>query len=160
MSEVEFGGMKFKGGKMFALLTALSTLGGALWGGFEFYKDYMDMKEQIQMYVAPDLSEFHEKLSVLDARMSSIDENVIVIKDSYRMELDDIKKEIDGVENLARIVDKNTADTQRDLRNNVYGLEQRVNDSLRIVDKDVRELRSELEEKIEKILSNPLNKTE
>ena len=48
MSEVEFGGMKFKGGKMFALLTALSTLGGALWGGFEFYKDYMDMKEIIQ----------------------------------------------------------------------------------------------------------------
>ena len=48
MSEIEFGGMKFKGGKMFALLTALSTLGGALWGGFEFYKDYMDMKEIIQ----------------------------------------------------------------------------------------------------------------
>ena len=48
MAEVEFGGMTFKGGKMMILLTALSTLGGALWGGFEFYKDYMDMKEIIQ----------------------------------------------------------------------------------------------------------------
>jgi len=160
MAEFEFAGMTFRGGRMVGVVMALSTAVGGLYGAFEFYKDYMDMKEQIQKYVAPDLSEFHEKLSVLDARMSSIDENVIVIKDSYRMELDDIKKEIDGVENLARIVDKNTADTQRDLRNNVYGLEQRVNDSLRIVDKDVRELRSELEEKIEKILSNPLNKTE
>ena len=31
-TEVEFGGVKFTGGKMFVLLTALSTLGGAAWG--------------------------------------------------------------------------------------------------------------------------------
>jgi hypothetical protein len=48
MAEVEFGGMTFKGGRMMILLTALSTLGGATWGVFEFYKDYMDMKEIIQ----------------------------------------------------------------------------------------------------------------
>jgi hypothetical protein len=48
MAEVEFGGMTFKGGKMMILLTALSTLGGASWGAFEFYADYMNMKEIIQ----------------------------------------------------------------------------------------------------------------
>ena len=48
MAEVEFGGMTFKGGKMFAILTALSTLGGGAWAGFEFYSDYMDMKEVVQ----------------------------------------------------------------------------------------------------------------
>ena len=48
MPEFEFGGMTFRGGKMVAVLTALSTAGGAAWGGFEFYKDYMDMKEIIQ----------------------------------------------------------------------------------------------------------------
>ena len=48
MAEIEFGGLKFSGGKMVAVLTALSTLGGAAWGGFEIYKDYMDMKEIIQ----------------------------------------------------------------------------------------------------------------
>jgi len=48
MAEFEFGGMTFRGGKMVAVLTALSTAGGAAWGGFEFYKDYMDMKEIIQ----------------------------------------------------------------------------------------------------------------
>ena len=55
-TEVEVGGIKFRGGKIFLLLTALTTAGGALWGGFEFYKDYLNMKEQIQEYVAPDLS--------------------------------------------------------------------------------------------------------
>ena len=46
-TEVEFGGVKFTGGKMFVLLTALSTLGGAAWGGFQVYADYMNMKEII-----------------------------------------------------------------------------------------------------------------
>ena len=41
MAEAEFGGVKFKGGKIFVLLTALSTLGGFAWGGIEFYNDYM-----------------------------------------------------------------------------------------------------------------------
>ena len=31
-----------------------------LWAGFEFYKDYMDMKEQIQLYVSPDLSDIEK----------------------------------------------------------------------------------------------------
>ena len=37
MAEFEVAGMTFKGGKMAVILTALSTLGGASWAGFEFY---------------------------------------------------------------------------------------------------------------------------
>ena len=66
MAEVELpGGIKFKGGKIFVILTALTTAGGALWGGFEFYKDYLTMKEQIQEYVAPDLSGFDKNIAVM-----------------------------------------------------------------------------------------------
>ena len=43
--EAEFGGVKFKGGKIFALLVALSTLIGGLYGAFVAYKDYTDFKE-------------------------------------------------------------------------------------------------------------------
>ena len=31
-TEVEFAGVKFRGGKMFAIILALSTLGGGLYG--------------------------------------------------------------------------------------------------------------------------------
>ena len=71
MAEMEFAGIKFKGGKIFVILTALTTAGGALWGGFEFYKDYLDMKEQIQTYVAPDLSEFDKNIALTKEEMSS-----------------------------------------------------------------------------------------
>ena len=50
MAELEFAGIKFKGGKIFVVITALTTLIGAMWGGFEFYKDYLNMKEKIQSY--------------------------------------------------------------------------------------------------------------
>ena len=48
MAEVEVAGVSFKGGRIAIILTALSTLGGASWGAFEFYADYMDMKEIVQ----------------------------------------------------------------------------------------------------------------
>jgi len=68
---VEFAGIKFTGGKIFVLLTALSTLAGGAWAGFEFYDDYRDMKAQIQSYTAPDLSGIREDISVLREEMSS-----------------------------------------------------------------------------------------
>ena len=71
-TEVEFAGVKFRGGKIFIIITALSTLGGGLYAGFEFWKDYMDMKEKIETYVAPDLSGFDKKLAVLKEEMASL----------------------------------------------------------------------------------------
>ena len=69
MAEIEYGGIKVGGSKLLLVLPLIGTLGGGLWGGFEFYKDYMDMKEQIQNYVAPDLSEFDKNLAVLHEEM-------------------------------------------------------------------------------------------
>jgi hypothetical protein len=42
----------------------------------------------------------------------------------------------------------------------VYALEERVNDTLREVDTDLREIREDLETRIEQILDNPLNDNE
>ena len=72
MAEVEVGGIKFKGGKLVIVFTVISTLGGGLWAGFEFYKDYMDMREKIESYTAPDLSGFDKKLAVMEKTMKEI----------------------------------------------------------------------------------------
>ena len=71
MAELEVAGSKFRGGKIFLVLTALTTAGGGLWGGFEFYKAYLNMKAQIQNYVAPDLSEFDKNIALTKEEMSS-----------------------------------------------------------------------------------------
>ena len=53
VAELEFAGLKFKGGKIVVVITALGTLLGGAWAVFEFYKDYLNMKDTISAYVAP-----------------------------------------------------------------------------------------------------------
>ena len=76
MAEVEVAGIKFKGGKIAIILTAISTFGGAMWGGFEFYKDYMDMRDKIESYSAPDLSGFDKRLAVLKSDMGALNKTI------------------------------------------------------------------------------------
>ena len=71
-TEVEFAGVKFRGGKIFVIITALSTLGGGLYAGFEFYKDYINMRTKIEKYTAPDLSGFDKKLAVLEEQLNNV----------------------------------------------------------------------------------------
>ncbi len=129
MAEVEFAGVKFKGGKMVAIVMALSTLGGGLYAGFEFYKDYMNMREKIEKYTAPDLSEFDKKLAVLHEEMSSL------------------KTEMAGVVQLERIIKESaddardyTKDIKRDLKGEIHhmsiqvdSIEQRGKEAFRLV---------------------------
>jgi hypothetical protein len=43
MAEIEFAGLKFRGGRMVAAALGFSTLIGGLYGAFEVYKDYENM---------------------------------------------------------------------------------------------------------------------
>ena len=66
--EVSVGGFKLKlNNTMIAMaIPLLSAVGGTMWGAFEFYQDYMDMRQKIEKYVAPDLSEFDKRLAVIE----------------------------------------------------------------------------------------------
>ena len=47
--EVEYQGMKFKGGKIFIIISLISAIIGGGWTGYKFYDDYLDMKQKIQI---------------------------------------------------------------------------------------------------------------
>ena len=176
MAEVEVGGLKFKGGKMMALLTLLSTAGGSLWAGFEFYKDYMDMRSKIEKYTAPDLSGFDKKLAVLRQDMKNLKELEAVIKDSasdardYARDIkNDLKDEIVRTEKLVENVDRRTKTIQDDVRNMIDKendrngtLRDRINSRMDSLDASlsgkIKVLQEETNAKIRKALDNPLSK--
>jgi len=157
MAEFEFAGMTFRGGKMMIILTALSTLGGGAWGAFEFYNDYRNMKEQIESYVAPDMSHIEQELAVQSETMESLKTLLESLETKVEDTEDSLSEDMDKVEALARKVDDKTAETQREVRDDVYAMEQKVNERMRTLDQDIRELRKDLEDKIQTILDNPLN---
>jgi len=72
-TEVEFAGVKFRGGKLFVIITALTTLGGGLYASFEFYKDYMNMKEKIEQFVSPDLSDYDKRIAVMNEQFKILE---------------------------------------------------------------------------------------
>jgi hypothetical protein len=98
MSELEFGGMKFRGGKLFTVLTALSMLGGAAWGSFEFYNDYRNMKKKIDTYIAPDLSGINERISLIEEKFISVQDSVTLGTDYTRDIKNDLKADIQLIE--------------------------------------------------------------
>lgn len=150
MAEVEFGGMTFKGGKMMILLTALSTLGGALWGGFEFYKDYMDMKEIIQNI---DTDEIAARNAVIETKLDEAIDYSRSIKNDLRDDFNRMEKNVDRVEDMVRENDTKVADmidkaTERfdNKRDSLY------NDT----ELKLQALEDRLNKKVQTVLDNPL----
>lgn len=159
MAEFEFGGMTFRGGKMMVVLTALSTAGGALWGGFEFYKDYMDMKEIIQNI---DIEAIQAANELQLQKLNDAIDYTRDIKDDLRQDIirtegvaedasrrvKDIQRDIDDrlrvMENLNRETEKDVRDTMRDTENRI--------------DADMRQLDKDLRETLQEALDNPLSK--
>ena len=178
MAEFEVGGMTFRGGKMMILLTALSTAGGALWGGFEVYKDYMDMRERITEYEAPDLSGLHEQMAVLNEKMDAVKEEVSLMDDNMNATADrvsDIKNDLrDDILRIEKIVDQvedDIKETESDVREIVQNAEERfenkrdalqndydqAKDRLQTnTERELKDLEDRLNKRLQRALDNPL----
>jgi len=157
MAEIEIGDVKMSGSKMLLLIPILGTLIGGAWGAFEVYQRLLDAEQAIQEYVSPDMSSIHEQLAVLEVRAEELTSEVNRVETYVSRESRRLGGNITNIETLAREVDKNTAETQRELRNDVYGLETRVNEDIRTTRQDLKDLEKSLEDKIQKLLDNPLN---
>jgi len=118
-TEIEFAGVKFRGGKIFIIVTALSTLGGGLYAGFEFYKDYMNMRDKIERYTAPDLSGIRKELAVLDKKMDGVVTTVTESTDYTRDIKNDLKKDIGRIEKQVDSVERRGKDAFVLVRNSI-----------------------------------------
>ena len=119
MAEVEYQGIRLSGGKLLIILPLLGTIGGGLWAGFEFYKDYMDMKEQIQEYVAPDLSGFDKRLDVFKQKMISVEDSVTKSTDYTRDIKNDLKKDVARLEKSVDAAERRTKTTADAVRSSL-----------------------------------------
>ena len=147
---IEFGGMSFSGGKAFALVTALSTLGGASWGVFEFYKDYMDMKEIIQNI---DTRAIAARNDVIETKLDEAIDYSNSIKGDLRDQIRSMQSDVDRVERVQREND----DLVRDMIDKAQERFDNKRDSLASDNKLAMEaLEDRLNKKIQTALDNPL----
>ena len=160
-TELEFGGVKFTGGKMFAVITALSTLGGAAWGGFEIYKDYMDMKEIIQNI---DTTEIENRNKIIEQKLDDAIEYTRDIKSGLRDDILGIEKQADRVEDMVRESEEKVRESiqnaeerfenKRDALQNDY--DQKANALRDSTDAKIKDVEDRLNKKLQRALDNPL----
>jgi len=160
-TEVEFGGVKFTGGKMFALITALSTLGGAAWGGFEVYKDYMDMKEIIANI---DTTEIANRQKQIEIKLEEAISYTRDIKSGLRDDILGIEKQADRVEDMVRATEEKVRDqiqiaegrfeNKRDQLQNDY--DQKAGALRDTTVRKIKEVEDRLNKRFQRALDNPL----
>ena len=146
MAELEYQGIKFKGGKLFIILSLIGAIIGGGWSAYKFYDDYLDMKAKIQSYTAPDMSHIEEQIAVLQSEINMVLEEVSLVNDVAQSLKGDLREDIKLMKSDIRNIDKIVND-----------IEDRVKATEREIDDDFKNLEKELDEKITKILSNPLS---
>ena len=145
MSEIEVAGIKFKGGKIVIILTALGSIGTALWSGFVFYQDYLNLVDKVK-----------------DARE---------VRTDLRADMTLVEKQISEVDKRSR---ENVKDTSTSIRNNesqirslINEAETRFGEKRNLIEQDssrraesfsklLIDLETRFDTKLERALTNPL----
>ena len=150
MAEFEFGGMTLKGGKAAVLLTALSTLGGASWAAFEFYKDYTDMKEVVQNI---DTDAIAARNIQIEQKLDDAIEYTRDIKTGLRDDILAIEKQADRAEDKVRTMENEV----REMIDKASERFETKRDQMREdSDQEMEDLEDRLEKKLQRALDNPL----
>ena len=163
MAELSIGGVSFKGGRMMAIILALSSAVGVLYGGFEAFKQFQDMSAKIEAYTEPDLSGFDKKIALVESQTKAEIDLVKQQLDGLKSELDLILGKIELIAQVSRELKDDLKTDLRMMEGDVRHVTEIVNDVEDRQKEDARELLEEmklLEEsldlKINKALNNPL----
>jgi chromosome segregation ATPase len=175
MAEVEYKGIRLGGGKLLIILPLIGTLSGGLWGGFELYNRLLDAEQKLSS-LEPDA--ITAEVNRLETVYNIIREELVSDIASVAQDIEFVSGNLDESNRLSRSIETSSAETQREVRNDIYEIERsmqtqfqemnselremrkNLDDEIRSIDVNIREMRDDLEERIEQILENPLNDVE
>jgi hypothetical protein len=146
MAELDVGGVKLSGGKGLAAMMALGSLIGALYGGFEVYKDYMDMKEKLANLEPEAIQQ------QIDLAMVKLDEGVSYARDIK----DDLRSDVIAVEKALGEVENRIRATESENREMVKEAQRWFDERTASIDEKLTTLEERMDKKIQRALDNPL----
>ena len=158
--EFKILGIKVTAVTIGAAFGVVSTVIGGLYGAFTVYNDYMDMKEQIQSYVAPDLSGFQEQISVMEQKMVSTEDSVLQATEYARTIKNDLKDDVARLETMVDRIEDGLRETETEVRDMIDEADirfDRKRDQLYAdTDRKIQEVDDRLNARIQEALDNPL----
>lgn len=153
---IKIGKWSFTPAKLMILFGVVTSVLGGLYGAFEVYKDYQDMKEKVQTYVAPDLSALQEQLSVIKKDMEGVKKSVDE-SNGYTMDIkNDLKGDIRRLESVVDSVERQAKQSARDTDQDLKIMNKNVEGKMQRLADDQEKLKHDIDKKIQKALDNPL----
>ena len=146
MAEVDVGGVKLKGGKGLAVLMAIGTMVGTLYGGFEVYKDYMDMKEKLANL---DVGAVEARI---DNAMVKLDEAIDYARDIK----DDLRSDVIQVEKAITDVERRLRDMESENRTSIQEAKRWFDERTSSIDEKLTSMEERINQRLQRALDNPL----
>jgi hypothetical protein len=134
---ISIGGYSFTPAKLMIAAGIISSVVGGMYGVFEAYKDYENMKKKIANYVAPDFSEY-------EARIIKLETDSEKVVDYTRDINQNLKGDIRRTETVLEGVERGTKVAQRETEKEVASIRRQVDD-------DVKEIRRQVDTEIKEI---------
>ena len=157
-TSIEVGGIKFTGGKLFVVLTALSGAAGSLWGGFEVYQQFLTMQEVTATYASmgdefaqmKEKQESNERMIRMNLETTKyLSDNLAALSSSLGSSVMSTRQTVDAVTARTQVSERETLQSQR-----------AIIQELRAQDLDqqrrIKDLEKQVDERITKTLANPL----
>jgi len=148
MAELDVGGDKIKGGKGLAILMALGTMIGTLYGGFEVYKDYMDMKDKLANL---DVEAIAARNAVLESKLEEAISYAKDIKNDLRSDVIAVEKALGDVEGRIRLVESEN-------RTSIQDAKKWFDERTANIDEKLTSMEDRLNKRLQRALDNPLLK--
>ena len=152
MPSIEYQGLKFTGNKFFIIISLIGAIIGGGWTGYKFYDDYLDMKQQVQEFVAPDLSGFDKRIELVQQEVSMLSEEMQMILSEVELVASTAKELKDDLKSDVRQLEADS----RHIEALVDGIKNKTREELRLFEDMIRELEDNLQLEIDKALNNPL----
>ena len=146
MAELDVGGVKVRGGKGLAILMAIGSLIGVLYGGFEVYKDYTDMKEKLANL---DIGAVEARI---DTAMVKLDEAIDYAKDIKN----DLRSDVIQVEKAIGLVERRLRDMESENRTSIQEAKKWFDERTSSIDEKLTSMEDRVNKKLERALENPL----
>ena len=146
MAELEVGGVKLSGGKGMAIMMGIGSLIGTLYGGFEVYKDYMDMKAKLANLEPEAIQQ------QIDVAMVKLDEGVSYAKDIKT----DLRSDVIAVEKSLGEVEARIRATESENRKMVKEAQRWFDERTAVVDQNQKDMEERLNKRITQALTNAL----
>jgi len=137
-NELEYKGIKIKGGKLLLIFPLLGTIGGAIWAGFEGYARWVAMEDQIANYTAPDLSGFTKQLSEFDTVVNVTNEKIQNLETKLENEITNMSTLLQSEISTALELVQSAQGDARDIRNELRKDINEIMDAISAVDKRSR----------------------